>query len=234
MNTLKVLSIDMDFFQNVDMDTLIDCYPDGHDFKSFFLSAMIWHSRYSNPYCNEALLKVSCPEDKLNDLKEILTKQDKTSRVLVSQSHLDIYNFIHDEFATRGCTDVEIVNIDMHHDMFKDNPYSVDCGNWLDAIREQLCTSVTWISHPISAEGMDDVSGEDVEVIVNNLDPIKNKQFDIIFLCRSDMWYAPHLDDKFYEVVDLLLDTFADTVVSESLTDRKDWIAEPHQLVLDN
>lgn len=220
MKPLKVLSIDMDFFQDVDIETLVNCYPDGHDWAAPMLAALIWSSHYSNPYQSERLRSVTCPEDLFNTLVDILNNQDTSVPVLVSQSHLQIYNFIHEEMLVQERTTLDLVNIDMHHDMFTDVTDRVDCGNWVNAIMNDLPAQVTWISHPLSSELMDDKSGDGIEVIVNNFDNIKDKQFDAIFLCRSDMWYAPHLDSKFQELVDLLVDRFENIVVSERLTDR--------------
>lgn len=220
MKSLKVLSIDMDFFQDVDIETLVNCYPDGHDWAAPMLAAFIWSSHYSNPYQNERLSKVACPESLFNTLKAIIKNQDTSVPVLVSQSHLQIYDFIHEEMLVQERTTLDLVNIDMHHDMFTDAEDKVDCGNWVNAIMRDVPAQVTWISHPLSSELMDDKSGDGVQVIVNSFETIKETQFDAIFLCRSDMWYAPHLDNKFQELVDLLVSRFETTYVSEGLTDR--------------
>ena len=41
---LNVLSIDYDFFQTVDIDTLATCYPDGHDLPTE-IANVIWATR---------------------------------------------------------------------------------------------------------------------------------------------------------------------------------------------
>lgn len=209
MSTLRVLSIDMDFFQDADVDTLVNCYPDGRDLLSPSLAAMIWSFRYSTPDPNQSLRSVKCPEDKLEELTQILLNQDKEIPVLVAQSHLRIYNFIRHLAIENDCTDIDIVNIDMHHDMFTDAKGAVDCGNWVNAIRDEFCTSVKWISHPASSELFDDKSTEpNLEIVVNDFSSIQDNQFDAIFLCRSDMWFAPHLDSKFNELARVLVDNF--------------------------
>ena len=227
MKQLKVLSIDMDFFQDVNLDTLMRCYPDGHDFASPMLAQIIWGSHYSNPFQRDELLEVKCPENLLEELKGILNNQSSLAPVRIAQSHLRILDFICSEAAERGCTNIEVTNIDMHHDMFTDNTESVDCGNWLNAVRNLLPTKVRWISHPLSCDMMDDKSAEkDVEVIVNTFDSIKYRQFDIIFLCRSDLWYAPHLDDKFEELVSCMEQRFKNVTSVDDLVDRRSVIAQ--------
>lgn len=227
MKQLNVLSIDMDFFQDVDLETLMRCYPDGHDFASPMLAQIIWGSHYSNPFERDNLSRVKCPEDLFEELKCILSNQNSLVPVRIAQSHLRIYNFICNQAAERGCITVDVTNIDMHHDMFTDNRDSIDCGNWLNAIRNLFDTKVKWISHPVSSEMMDDKRDDkNVEVIVNSFDSIKDKQFDIIFLCRSDLWYAPHLDNKFEELVNYMQQTFKNVTSVDDLVDRRGFVEQ--------
>ena len=43
------------------------------------------------------------------------------------------------------------------------------------------------------------------------------REFDIIFLCRSDNWVPPHLDVVFGDIVDLLKDHFPNTVIHDDV-----------------
>lgn len=232
---LKVLSIDMDFFQKVDYGTLLECYPDGHDYSSY-LSTLVWSSHYSNPHECDRINNVTCPLEWLDTLVSILHNQSKGTPVLISQSHLHIYEFIHDKLAERELDFLEIVNVDMHHDMFydyDDNSYDnckVHCGNWAHHIREEVPTRFTWISNPVSKEAMnyEEVADldDEVKIIEGDLSQIKEDKFDAIFLCRSDAWYPPHLDCNFTRLVDLMSSHFRDTVVQEGLGDRSNYMRE--------
>lgn len=223
MNTLRVLSIDMDFFQQVDYSTLIECYPDGHDYSSY-LSTLVWSMHYINPYERPRLDKVTCPEDLLDALKLVLKKQHKNIPIYVSTSHLHIYNFIHDQFAKNKPDYLEIVNIDMHHDMFTDCLDTINCGNWAHHIIEELPTKFTWISNEVSDEAMDysivpDL--EDVDIVKSDFQCIEDSKFDVIFLCRSDAWYPPHLDNKFSGLVSFMQSIFHNVYVSDKLGNRE-------------
>jgi len=220
MDTLRILSIDMDFFQDVDAVTMTECYPDGHDFSGS-LATLIWSFHYSDPYERDKLLGVKCPEIMLSKLKGILQNQDSDVPVVIAQSHLDIYTFIHSESASHNCENIDITNIDMHHDMFTDNLDVVDCGNWIHAIRDEFSSTITWISNPISKSIMDCESAECIQVIENDFESILNKQFDAIFLCRSDIWYPPHLDSKFDELVSVIRDKFNNVKIDTRLSDRQ-------------
>lgn len=237
MKTLRVLSIDIDFFQNVDYNTLSECYPDGHDYGAM-LSAIVWASHYSNPNEAKRLNDVTCPDESLNTLKHILGRQLQSTPVFISQSHLDIYKFIHDKLKLHHAKFLEVVNIDMHHDMFTDNVDTVDCGNWAHHIRQEVPTRFTWISHDISEEVMDYSVIQDldeVNIVKNDLHSIEDMRFDAIFLCRSDAWYPPHLDNKFNELVECL-SNFYQLKVSDRLISRDSYLPQVNQLrqVYDN
>lgn len=211
----------MDFFQDVDYDTIIQCYPDGHDYSAM-LSAIVWSGHYSNPNEAKRLNNVTCPDESLQTLKYILGKQLQKTPVFISQTHLDIYNFIHEQLEIQGAQFLEVVNIDMHHDMFTDYLDGVDCGNWAHHIRQEVPTRFTWISHDISEEAMDYSVIHDlheVNIIKNDLHTIEEMRFDAIFLCRSDAWYPPHLDGKFNELVECL-SNFYNVKVSDLLVSR--------------
>ena len=45
-------------------------------------------------------------------------------------------------------------------------------------------------------------------MVLNTLESIKDRKFDIVFLCRSDNWLPPHLDDEFQELVDFIAKKF--------------------------
>lgn len=215
MGTLKVLSIDMDFFQEVDYNTLIECYPDGHDYPAK-LSTIVWASHYSNPSERRRLKNVSCPEEQLSKLKSTLSKQKSRTPILIAPSHKDIYDFIEYRMKRKGAEFLEIVNIDMHHDMFFEDGECEDlinlhCGNWAHYIMKEHPTRFTWISNPVSKQAMDYSTVtdlRDVNIVEGDLSVIAKEKFDAIFLCRSDAWYPPHLDYKFVELFKLMCDKF--------------------------
>lgn len=95
----------------------------------------------------------------------------------------------------------------MHHDLFNDNPY-LDCGNWLMHIYNEIPnTHISWVANPVS----EDVYGFDDKLksmVLNTLESIKDRKFDIVFLCRSDNWLPPHLDNEFQELVDFTAKKF--------------------------
>lgn len=68
---LNILSIDFDFFQVADVDTIRYYYPDGFDLPTE-LSTLVWNSRYSIPQYREVLEKVQVDKENLTELKLLL------------------------------------------------------------------------------------------------------------------------------------------------------------------
>ena len=188
---LKVLSIDFDYFQKVSFDTLKTCYPDGIDLPTK-LSTIVWSSYYANPNTKKLLQSVSINKNQLDQLYALLSKQKSETPVCIANSHVHIYDFIHEYVNKLDAKTTSVVNIDMHHDLFNDNP-EIDCGNWLMHIAKDFPDGkISWISNPISNKvyGLDN---EFDNIIYHNIDKIKDNKYDIIFLCRSDNWLPPQI-----------------------------------------
>lgn len=196
MNKLKVLSIDFDYFQIVDKNTVTTMYPDGLDLATS-LTELTWSSYYAPS--NSIEDKVNIDSDKLFEIIEILNNQNKDIPIIIANSHKHIYNFILEN--KKDFDFLDLINIDMHHDMFNDNP-EVDCGNWVKHIIKEFDDySLEWVANDVSSE----VYGFEKDFpISHNFNNIKDKQFNLVFICRSDTWLPPHLDnyfDLFYQTV---------------------------------
>lgn len=214
MDKMNVLSIDFDFFQQVTSDTIALCYPDPVDLPTT-VSAFVWGSRYSQN--EDELLSVKTDNDKLTELMQIVFKSIMRKRPvgMVANSHRHIYDFI-----KKHCDgDIKLVNIDMHHDMFNDND-KVDCGNWVSHICNEYNTELTWIANPISREtfGLEDAR---FDIIESNFDSIKDITWDLIFLCRSDNWTPPHLDEDFNRIADMIMKLCVPCSVEKGITESR-------------
>lgn len=205
MSRLKVLSIDFDFFQDVDAHTMRYYYPDGVDLPTN-LSTIVWGSKYSKRYkFSDKISSVKINTNLFAQMLTILDNQDADTPVLIAQSHVSIYNFIHKHME--GHDGVSIVNVDMHHDIFNDNP-EVDCGNWLYHIAHDIPnTKINWITREVSLECYGIIPEDNLKAEFN-FDKIQNASFDIIFLCRSDAWTPPHLDDWFTRMAGHIISHF--------------------------
>lgn len=222
--SLKVLSIDFDYFQNVDADTIRSCYPDGIDLPTE-LSTIVWSGYYANDRTRNKLSSVTILNDELNLLRKLLTSKDNfrvSTPVLITNSHVHIYDFIHEYMDKYEVTDVNIVNIDMHHDFFNKNK-ELDCGNWLSHIYNDYLNhcNVSWITNPVSNICYDFDQALN-NLVKNSIQSIKDFKFDILFLCRSDNWLAPHLDYHFDNLVKLISLRFPNVCIEKSVQTPRD------------
>lgn len=222
----NILSIDFDFFQVVDKETIMDCYPDGIDLPTR-MSTMIWKNYYENPRTSEPLSKVSVDQEKIEKVKKIIQKSKYSIGITVN-SHRHIYGMIKQLYDPEE--EISLYNLDMHHDIINENE-ELDCGNWVRHVLDEYeKTRFTWIANPIS-KPMYGLVGEEVGKIQESLDCLEGLEFDLIFLCRSDNWSPPHLDGSFLELANTIQDTcFVHKEEEIVLKNRYDVILGKHNL----
>lgn len=203
MDEFKVMSIDFDYFQKIDDgDILRKCYPDGLDLKTE-LSTLVWAPYYENPQTKDLLQSVGIMEDEFGKIKELIKNQSKFTTFVATNSHVEIYSIINQLMDISDAKRLDVTNIDMHHDMVNGNK-TLDCGNWISFLKKKYPnTSVHWISNPISKEmyGMTDVCYDMIDTSIG--DDVLQKQYDLVFLARSDNWTPPHLDSRFNELLNV-------------------------------
>ena len=96
---MRILSIDFDYFQDVDSDTLSTCYPNGVD-RTTSESVEIWKNIYNNKSKNknESLENIRTNEWELLQLIELLRSQKSDCDTLIAQSHKDVFDFAVEHF----------------------------------------------------------------------------------------------------------------------------------------
>ena len=215
---MNILSIDYDFFQNTELETMTKFYPDGHDLPTS-LTEITWADYYVNPRSAKRLEKVTLNREELDICKDLLCKQSGDIPVLIVNSHRHIYEFIH-EFCE--IDDMHTLDhVDMHHDMFNEND-KIDCGNWLRFILDEYGTEnmlVQWVSNPLSFEAFgiaDKIKTEGINT-PTSMACLQEKIYDMIFICRSDTWSPPHLDNGFAELVETAKNHFYIIKIEESV-----------------
>lgn len=204
---MRILSIDYDYYQIVDVDTVRKYYPDGIDISTR-LSSAVWAVRYADVNAKSAIASVKINSDEIEATKQLLMEQCSDCPVLISNTHKDIYDFAVAMMSNSGSSELQVTNVDMHHDMFNDNP-ELDCGNWVSFLQQKYADkmSIRWIANPISkiAYGFSD---EDWKYIGNSVTKTQYREYDAIFLCRSDAWLPPHLDQSFNDMIEFIKGQF--------------------------
>ena len=188
---MRILSIDFDYFIDTDMYNRCMTFPDGNDNLEDSINDLIWSGIYnSNPQVKD--IGVIKDYYKVCDYLRTLTK----GKVLVSQnSHKDIEAFFN-EIDTKE--DLEVINIDFHHDMYITGGNTLDCANWLRILIDlKPNAKITWLRREDS--DIESLSGTFPYNHTSNINNIVgfNEEFDLIFLCFSNPWTPPHLRPKY-------------------------------------
>lgn len=210
---LNVLSIDFDFFQTADADTMNFYYPDGIDLPPE-ITTVTWSGHYYG-ISGEHVRKVTCPESDVHTLYKLI-QQNKQDVIACEAycSHVHIYDMICEHYATKRYDKINLINIDMHPDVSNENKH-LDCGNWISHLKQvHPNTKLQWITRQTMVDLLE----------LNNMHLSLHTDFEIlkdfkpnlIFLCRSDTWFPPHLDMYFDEFLKQLQQLFPDCFYAES------------------
>lgn len=195
MSSIKVLSIDWDYFIDCSINFKQSYFPDGgNENLPEQILDQIWMTRYSQ--CSKLKdIKVDMPE--VIKLRRLLKKAiNPYTKVVIADSHKDIYKHI-DDLRSTGIP-VELYNIDFHHDVYDLQSDEVDCGNWLRLFMNDDNShdrdTFTWVRRKDS-ELSDNEIIDDNSIIGIPADLTNN--FQLVFICRSGVWSPPHLDKDF-------------------------------------
>ena len=230
---LRVLSIDWDYFQVVTSDIIVNDYPDGHDFGTE-LSIMSWSNHYANRQTEQRLNTVRINKKAYKEIiRAIKRSSDLTGRsckTMVVNSHKHLYDFIKDTYDQALYDGVDVYNFDMHHDMFttdlieKDGQVEyqikdLDCGNWASHVKKDFNGVIHWVCNEVS----DELYPSDLpDEITKDYTCIRDIQFDLVFLCRSDVYSPPHLDEYFDEMRKVIQSYYTTTWLEQGIQEPRD------------
>ena len=188
---MRILSIDFDYFIDTDMETRLMYFPDGNDNLSEQLNKFIWDNCYR---CKEDLRNIGVIKDFDTMCSFLRTLTPR--RVLVADSHREIEKFFSE---VKPDEELELINVDFHHDMFVTGGNNLDCGNWLRFLVDlKPDAKITWVQREDS--DTDSFFGEFPYHHTTDISEIQG-EFDLVFICFSSPWTPPHLYEKFLEMV---------------------------------
>lgn len=195
MNSIKVLSIDWDYFVDCPIDFKAANFPDGgNENLPEFVLDQVWMTRYGQ--CSK-LKDVKMDISEMAKLRMMLKKiVNQYTTVVIADSHKDIYKYLEELRQTNFPMD--LYNIDFHHDVYDFQDDNVDCGNWLrlfmNAENGHDRDTFTWIRREDSELSRNEIIDDNSCVgIPRDI----STPFQLIFLCRSGVWSPPHLDREF-------------------------------------
>lgn len=194
---LNVLSIDWDYFIDADGAYRNDHFPDipNEDYAKSLQDA-IWVSRYAE---DDTLLKVGVNPA----VYKLVERLAYVPYMCVCDSHKYAYTFGIQRLRETGNKRFNFLNIDFHSDCRKDSK-KLDCGNWYSILMSEYRGQWNWIGWPDSY-----TKGKPRKLKFTtyfDIDEIDETPWDMLFVCRSDMWSLPHLDNEFTKVFKPLMD----------------------------
>lgn len=192
---MRVLSIDFDYFIDTDETTRLMHFPDGNDNLSQTMNKIIWDRCY---YFHSHLKDIGVIKDYYKMCAFLGSL--KGGKVLHADSHREIEQFFKDINPNE---DLEIINVDYHHDMYITGGNTLDCGNWLRFLTDfKPDAKVTWVRREDS--DVESLSGSFPYYHTTDISEVQG-EFDLIFICFSSPWTPPHLYDKYLEMCHILL-----------------------------
>lgn len=135
----RVLSIDFDYFLDTDLSTRNEKFPDGIDEIPLEELDKQWGHFY-NTYPEIKDIGVT---DKFYTVCRALKRMTR-GVVVISNSHKDIWDNVFNLISPED--EIEVTNIDFHHDNYISGGNKVDCANWVrHLMNERPNTELTWI-----------------------------------------------------------------------------------------
>lgn len=178
----RILSIDFDYFIDTDVDTRNDKFPDGMDVKPKDRLERDW-KEFIHEYKEIKRIGVIDNYKTCCDFLCML----QSGKVLISDTHKDIAKLFP---LINPKSDLEVINIDFHHDNYISSINKVDCANWVRHLMYAFPnTEFTWIRREDS----------ELNSLLGNFpyfhtrDFVLEGEFDYIFICFSPEWTPPHL-----------------------------------------
>ena len=197
---LNVLSIDWDYFINANGQWRYDHFPDiPNENYAQSLQDAIWASRYAE---DDELLKVGI-NPLAYDIAYALEDMEDIPYIVVCDSHKWAYTFTVQRLQETGNKQVNLFNIDFHSDC-RNNIKTLDCGNWLSLLINEYRGKWQWLGWKDSYKG--DKPRKLKFLTGFNMSMITETKWDLVFICRSNMWSLPHLDEVFTDVFQPVVD----------------------------
>lgn len=203
---VNVLSIDFTVFQDVDIDTIKTCYPDGTSLSTN-MSRFVWSSYYANPTTSDRLKAVKLNEALIESLKTKLKScNNKSIPIVISTNHKDIYEFARNLAIENDTVIINMTHADMYHDMLNNN-YDIDNGNWLKFLQDEFDVRTTWINNPVT-KSIYNFNKPELNSLATDFNRVNFEDIDAIFICRNDSLLPPHLDTEFEKLIQFICDEF--------------------------
>lgn len=195
--TINILSVDWDYFMSSTNFKREKLYiPDSGEDWTEEERDIMWSSQYA---LYPSLYNEGIDENRFNKFKEYI-KNHKFQRFTITDSHKELYDLI-DNLSNMFY--FNLVNLDFHHDIFDNMNPEIDCGNWLRRLlikQNDPHNKVLWINHKTSDRKIWKQFNCVKLVQSTNFNRILKYDFQILFVCKSEIFSPPHLD-KYFQIL---------------------------------
>lgn len=210
-DVLTILSVDWDYFANVDSEYKAMCFPDGGEYSPF-LEKIIWTGKYN--FCSSSKFKnladIGIREKEYNTLCELI-KNNHWYNYNIGMSHKSIVDYVEGILKQVGSEiKFRVVNIDFHHDMYDTNNLNLHCGNWVLELNDRgLLEEYIWVRNEDSDECKTKGRIKNYREIVD-FNELEDMEFHFLYICKSTLWSPPHLDKYFIDLCKSIPDSSID------------------------
>jgi hypothetical protein len=208
---VNCLSIDWDYFLTATATERVTYFPDGsNEDIPPKIQQHAWAVRYGR--YGHHLTDITVQPIEL--IKEIIKAIPPYAMVGISESHKDSYYFFKERLRYCKNEEVNLLHIDHHSDTrgwFNDSFIErIDCGNWLAHFMRSYHGTFRWLCNTDSDVGGCPNNLERFTEIENAR--ISETDWDVVHICRSDLWSPPHLDTQFTSLFKSYAEDFGATV----------------------
>lgn len=181
----NLLTIDWDFFIDASLEERTYTFPRIVDGE--------WCCIPDNTVWDTLKIKSKLfKQDLSNIISAIFSMNSIFNTFYVSENHGEAYNVF------KKCGGFKsVTNIDFHHDMYLGTSH-LCCDNWCTILKSKYNFDYYWVKRP---DSITTTFGEEVNArvlcfdrVINNL---KSGYYDVIHLCRSDLYSPPKFDQYF-------------------------------------
>ena len=185
----RILSIDFDYFIDTDIDTRNDEFPDGADNQTDDAIQDMWFNSY---FRHPEIHDISVMPEQFRDCWRFLYSLE-SGRVLIAESHSKIIEVLSETVKD----ELEVINVDFHHDCYITGGNNFDCANWVRHLMTMKPdTKFLWVKK----EDSETTSLEGEFPYPSTTEFNLEGEFDYIFLCFSPEWTPPHLRPYFNDL----------------------------------
>lgn len=221
---IRILNINFAYFQSTTKELIASLYPTIHTTNKKY-AENVWQTRYENAKTRKELISVKINEEITFPTRRALIKICQTSnpKTYVATEQVDILPIIKENVPDKNIGNISIWNVDVLPGIssWRTNQ-PITYATWLSALKNEYPKLRThWISNDLSEQLINNYKQIPVDSIDNHISRLYHGTYDIIFICRNDLWTPPHLDKDFEKLLTLVKYNASAIEVSEDAKTKR-------------